>query len=207
MAGRRRQLRGSELREVQQASYLLYRMTERQQAHYAVCAAEFNLSAAQAKVLMSLQPGEAVPMRGLAERVGSDPSNLTGLVDKLERRGALRRVPDPVDRRVKTLQLTDEGLRLREAFWHRLTHDAGPIAALTPCRWASCVSCCRPPLTHPNLIAESAWAMCRCSNSTSIRARGSVGVTELGACPRPERLMRGGQDSSCATGRRCRCVL
>src|ERR1700716_1500855 len=100
-------------------------MAERQQAYYAACAAEFGLSAAQSKVLMSLRPDEAVPMRELAERVGSDPSNLTGLVDKLEPRGALRRVPDLVDRRVKTLRLTDEGLRLREAFWHRLTHDAG----------------------------------------------------------------------------------
>ena len=97
-----------------------------------VCAAEFELSAAQSKVLMSLQPGEAVPMRALAERVGSDPSNLTGLVDKLEARGALRRMPDPDDRRVKTLRLTEEGQRLRESFWHRLTHDAGPIAPLTP---------------------------------------------------------------------------
>jgi DNA-binding MarR family transcriptional regulator len=107
-------------------------MAERQQAHYAACAAEFNLTAAQSKVLMSLHPGEAVPMRVLAERVRSDPSNLTGLVDKLETRGALRRAPDPGDRRVKTLRLTDDGRRLREAFWHRLTHDAGPIAPLTP---------------------------------------------------------------------------
>ena len=115
---------------MQQASYLLHRMAERQQAHYAACAAEFELTAAQSKVLMSLQPGEAVPMRVLAERVGSDPSNLTGLVDKLEARGGLRRMADPVDRRVKTLQLTEDGLRLREAFWHRLTHDPGPIAPL-----------------------------------------------------------------------------
>jgi len=127
-----RKLRGSELRDVQQASYLLHRMAERQQAHYTACAAELELSAAQSKVLMSLQPGEAVPMRALAERVGSDPSNLTGLVDKLEARGALRRMPDPDDRRVKTLRLTEDGQRLRESFWHRLTHDAGPIAPLSP---------------------------------------------------------------------------
>jgi DNA-binding MarR family transcriptional regulator len=121
-----------ELHEMQEASYLLHVMAERQQAHYATCAAEFDLSAAQSKVLMSLQPDEAVPMRVLADRLGSDPSNLTGLVDKLEARGALRRAPDPVDRRVKTLQLTEGGKRLRDAFWHRLTHDPGPIAPLTP---------------------------------------------------------------------------
>jgi DNA-binding MarR family transcriptional regulator len=127
----RKRLRGNQLREVQKASYLLHRMAERQQAHYTACAAEFELSAAQSKVLMSLQPDEAVPMRVLADRVGSDPSNLTGLVDKLEGRATLRRVTDPGDRRVKTLQLTANGQRLREAFWHRLTHDAGPIAPLT----------------------------------------------------------------------------
>lgn len=132
MTERTRRLRGRDLWEVQQASYLLHRMAERQQAHYTACAAEFELSAAQAKVLMSLQPGEGVPMRVLAQRTGSDPSNLTGLVDKLEARGALRRTPDTTDRRVKTLQLTEEGQHLRTAFWHRLTHDPGPIAPLSP---------------------------------------------------------------------------
>lgn len=126
------QPRGRDLRDVQEASYLLHRMAERQQAYYAACAAEFDLTAAQSKVLMSLKPGEAVPMRGLADRVGSDPSNLTGLVDKLEARGALRRDPDAADRRVKTLRLTDDGELLRDRFWHRLTSDAGPIAPLNP---------------------------------------------------------------------------
>jgi DNA-binding MarR family transcriptional regulator len=116
---------------MQQASYLLHRMAERQQAHYAAAAAEFDLTAAQSKVLMSLQPGEVVPMRALAERAHSDPSNLTGLVDKLEARGAVRRVPDTADRRVKTLQLTEQGRQLRDRFWHRLTHDPGPIAPLS----------------------------------------------------------------------------
>jgi DNA-binding MarR family transcriptional regulator len=132
MTGRKRQLRGAALRDVQRASYLLHQMAERQQAYYTACANEFELSGAQAKVLMSLRPDDAVPMRVLAERVGSDPSNLTGLVDKLEARGALRRTPDARDRRVKTLQLTADGRRLRDSFWHRLTHDAGPIAPLTP---------------------------------------------------------------------------
>ena len=132
MTGRKRQPRGAELRDVQRASYLLHQMAERQQAYYTACANEYGLSAAQAKVLMSLQPGEELPMRMLAERVGSDPSNLTGLVDKLEARQALRRSPDPSDRRVKTLHLTEAGHQLRDEFWHRLTHDAGPIAPLTP---------------------------------------------------------------------------
>ncbi len=131
MTGSAQRLTGSRLRDIQQASYLLHVMAERQQAHYAACAAEFGLTAAQAKVLMSLEPGQSLPMRVLAQRARSDPSNFTGLADKLEARGALRRRPDPSDRRVKTLTLTAEGRRLREAFWERLTTDPGPIAPLT----------------------------------------------------------------------------
>jgi DNA-binding MarR family transcriptional regulator len=126
-----RRLRGAELRDVQQASYLLHLMAERQQAYYVSCAAEFGLTAAQAKVLVSLKWTDRIPMRELAERVGSDPSNLTGLVDKLEARGALVRLPDLADRRVKTLRLTEDGKALSEAFWARLTRDPGPIAPLT----------------------------------------------------------------------------
>jgi DNA-binding MarR family transcriptional regulator len=120
------------LRDVQWVSQLLYRIAEQQRLHYATCAGEFDLSAAQAKVLMSLRPAETLPMRTLADRVGSHPSNLTGLVDKLEGRGALRRLPDSADRRVKALALTDDGRQLRDAFWRRLTNDPGPIAPLTP---------------------------------------------------------------------------
>jgi DNA-binding MarR family transcriptional regulator len=117
---------------VQRVSQLLYQIAERQRVHYATCAGEFDLSAAQAKVLMSLRPAETLPMRTLADRVSSHPSNFTGLVDKLESRGALRRLPDPTDRRVTALALTDDGRRLRDAFWHRLTSDPGPIAPLAP---------------------------------------------------------------------------
>lgn len=59
-------------------------------------------------------------MGELAARLNYDASNLTGLVDELEARGALRRRPDPDDRRVKSLVITAEGLRLKEAFRRRL---------------------------------------------------------------------------------------
>lgn len=144
-----RKLRGAELRDVQEASHLLHQLAERQQAYYTACAAEFGLSAAQAKVLMSLQWTDRAPMRALAERVGSDPSNLTGLVDKLEQRGAVRRMPDPDDRRVKTLELTEDGKRLGGAFWQRLTTEAGPIAPLTHAQVRQLAELLRAALGQP----------------------------------------------------------
>jgi DNA-binding MarR family transcriptional regulator len=44
---------------------------------------------------------ELVPMRSLAARLDYDASNLSVLIDRLERRGAVERRPDPADRRVK----------------------------------------------------------------------------------------------------------
>ena len=52
-------------------------------------------------------------MGRLAETLSCDASNVTGLVDRLESRGLVRRAPSAEDRRVKVLQLTPTGARLR----------------------------------------------------------------------------------------------
>ncbi|HZM55353.1 MAG TPA: MarR family transcriptional regulator [Acidimicrobiales bacterium] len=105
-------------------------IAERLRQHWGAHAAALGLSGAQVKVLLSLVPGEAVPMRNLAERLDYDASNLTTLVDRLQRRGAVERRPDPVDRRVKALVLTPEGEQLRQTFWHDLIEDPGPLTPL-----------------------------------------------------------------------------
>jgi DNA-binding MarR family transcriptional regulator len=115
---------------VQQVVGLWVEMQARLQAQFAALAAEHSLTALQAKVLVNLDSETAVPMRALAERLQYDPSNLTTVIDRLEERGALRRRPDPRDRRIKGLVLTEEGVRLRGAFWERLVNDAGPMGQL-----------------------------------------------------------------------------
>lgn len=103
---------------------------DRLRQHWAAHSAALGLTSIQAKVLLRLAPGEAIPMRKLAQQLDYDASNLTTLVDKLAGRGALERQADPGDRRVKALVLTAEGQRLREEFWHNLVTDAGPLAPL-----------------------------------------------------------------------------
>jgi DNA-binding MarR family transcriptional regulator len=93
-------------------------------------AAAIGLSTVQVKALLMMRPGEAVPMRSLASRLDYDASNLSTLVDRLERRGAVARQADPTDRRVKALILTDEGERLRASFWRSHVEDLGPLAPL-----------------------------------------------------------------------------
>jgi DNA-binding MarR family transcriptional regulator len=118
------------LRLVRDVALGLLGIAEGLRQHWAAHAAALGLSGAQIKVLLSLVPGEALPMRNLAERLNYDASNLTTLVDRLERRGAIERRSDPVDRRVKALVLTSEGETLRMTFWHDLTEDPGPLSNL-----------------------------------------------------------------------------
>ncbi|OLD26876.1 MAG: hypothetical protein AUJ02_01230 [Chloroflexi bacterium 13_1_40CM_3_65_12] len=84
----------------------------------------------QAKVLLQLPAGGATTMQALAGQLQYDASNLTGVVDRLESMGAVRRQPHPEDRRVKRVELTDDGRRMREAFWEKLTNRSGPLGRL-----------------------------------------------------------------------------
>ncbi|MEV7723336.1 MarR family winged helix-turn-helix transcriptional regulator [Streptomyces sp. NPDC101733] len=82
----------------------------------ASAAARYGLTSTQAKVLAQLDG--PIPMRGLASLLVCDASNVTGIVDRLEARGLVRREPSVADRRVKNVVATDEGratiLRVRE---------------------------------------------------------------------------------------------
>jgi DNA-binding MarR family transcriptional regulator len=108
----------------------LLAIAERLRQHWGAHAAALGLTAIQAKVLLRLSLGEAVPMRKLAQQLDYDASNLTTLVDRLAQRGTLERQADPTDRRVKGLVLTREGEHLRDQFWRNLVTDAGPLAPL-----------------------------------------------------------------------------
>ena len=116
---------------VQEVVGLWVQLQSRLQAHFAALAAEHSLSAIQAKVLLQLDPATPVTMRALASRLQYDPSNLTGVIDRLEAIGAVRRQPDASDRRVKGLILTPAGVRMRDPFWRQLINDAGPLGHLS----------------------------------------------------------------------------
>jgi DNA-binding MarR family transcriptional regulator len=53
------------------------------------------------------------PMGRMAELLHCDPSNVTGIVDTLEERNLAERKPSEVDRRVKVVELTAAGKKLR----------------------------------------------------------------------------------------------
>jgi DNA-binding MarR family transcriptional regulator len=84
------------------------------QAELGRIATEHGLSVIQLRLLGVLRdrtPG----MRELARHLGLDKSSMTGLVDRAERRGLVRRAPAPHDGRVVQVSLTEQGHELVRA--------------------------------------------------------------------------------------------
>jgi DNA-binding MarR family transcriptional regulator len=104
-----------------EAWQLLVQFFFSQRATLPPLAAELQLSPAQCHVLHLIEPGRPMPMGRLAETLACDASNVTGLVDRLESRGLVRRRPSEQDRRVKVLDLTATGSRLRAQLLDRMT--------------------------------------------------------------------------------------
>jgi DNA-binding MarR family transcriptional regulator len=110
---------------------LLLQLFLAQRAHLPPLAAELQLSPAQCHVLHLIVPGRPIPMGYLAETLACDASNVTGLVDRLESRGLVRRRPSAEDRRVKVLDLTPSGSRLRALLLDRMTTPPASLRRLS----------------------------------------------------------------------------
>ncbi|HYY89492.1 MAG TPA: MarR family transcriptional regulator [Chloroflexota bacterium] len=99
--------------------------------HFLRAVSEFDLSPPQAHLLLHLGQGRALSQREHARLLGCDPSNLTGLSDRLEARGLIERRVDPEDRRVKTLVATPKGEELRARLAARLSVPPEAMAHLS----------------------------------------------------------------------------
>jgi DNA-binding MarR family transcriptional regulator len=97
---------------------------------YEDAAAQHTLTGAQAR-LLSLLSLEPLPMRRLAQRLRCEPSNVTGIVDRLESRGLVERRADPGDRRVKVAAATEEGRRVARELREGLRFAREPLAGLS----------------------------------------------------------------------------
>jgi DNA-binding MarR family transcriptional regulator len=74
--------------------------------------AAFDISAPQLFVLSSVANGEADSAAGLCKTISYDPGAMTRMIDRLQQKGLVRRVPHPEDRRAMNLELTVAGKAL-----------------------------------------------------------------------------------------------
>ncbi|MFD3416217.1 MarR family winged helix-turn-helix transcriptional regulator [Streptomyces cyaneofuscatus] len=109
---------------------LIGTVVARYHEEYDRAAAEHSLTGAQARVLglLALEP---TPMRKIAVKLKCEPSNVTGIVDRLETRGLVERRADPVDRRVKLAAATEAGRETARELRDSLNFAREPLAELS----------------------------------------------------------------------------
>jgi DNA-binding MarR family transcriptional regulator len=92
--------------EIQQLTYDLvhyYAICDR------VCVEELGVTASQGYVLMALPETGSVTMNDLSVRMKLANSTMTRMVDQLIQKRMITREPDPEDRRIVRVRLTEQG--------------------------------------------------------------------------------------------------
>ncbi|MDQ1012980.1 DNA-binding MarR family transcriptional regulator [Streptomyces sp. V4I23] len=88
-----------------------------------------ELTPLQAKALLATE--DPLPMRHIAEHLHAEPSNVTAIIDRLERRGLVERRPDPGDRRVKLVAATAAGRAVIADLRARMPFAGAPLGRLS----------------------------------------------------------------------------
>jgi DNA-binding MarR family transcriptional regulator len=77
-------------------------------------AVQHDITATQFQVLRRLWSGEGMNAQNLAKEAHLDAATMTGVLDRLEAKGLVRRVRHETDRRAVRVVLTDEGRALEK---------------------------------------------------------------------------------------------
>lgn len=76
-----------------------------------------GITGMQASGLLLIRDGNGVTSIDLARQYKVQPSSITGLVDRLVKKGLVVRVPSGNDRRVAHLRATNDGIALADQLW------------------------------------------------------------------------------------------
>lgn len=91
---------------------------------------ELGLTPNDSRALSAIEAGRTQAMRALAEAWGCDASTATWIVDRLEKRGLVRRQSDPKDRRVTLVSLTRKGVNTRARLLRSMYEPPAELLAL-----------------------------------------------------------------------------
>lgn len=88
--------------------------------HIMAIGAEFGLTSIQAITLLLIDEHRPRPMKSFCRLYHCDASNITGIIDGLEKKGLVSRQNDPNDRRIKVICLESAGKKMQQLIITRL---------------------------------------------------------------------------------------
>ncbi|MES2537792.1 MAG: MarR family transcriptional regulator [Pseudomonadota bacterium] len=94
--------------------YLLSRSRTKLAKALDVALAEYDITNAQGSIVLMLSSGKYSTAAELARELYIDSASVTRMIDRLEKRGLIMRLPRGEDRRVINLRLTPDGQVLAE---------------------------------------------------------------------------------------------
>jgi len=103
--------------------YLLHDVARLMRRRFDEHARDHQLTLPQWRALAQLALNDRLSQVTLAGLIESDPMTLSGIIDRLESKNLVERVPDPDDNRAKLLRVTPEG----HALVATMKELAGPI--------------------------------------------------------------------------------
>jgi DNA-binding MarR family transcriptional regulator len=86
----------------------------------------YDLTPMQALTLCSLEPGDPVPMSQISSILACDASSVTGIVERLAVGSYIVRREGKTDRRIKTIELTEAGIELRDILLPKIAEKGAP---------------------------------------------------------------------------------
>lgn len=117
----------------EQVGLFVRRVHQRASAIFTRHFAEANLSPLQFTALIKLRDRGRVSQNELGRLVSTDPATIMGVINRLESRDLIRRIPDPADKRRTTVTISSAGLKLVEELepaGHNVTAET--LAPLLP---------------------------------------------------------------------------
>lgn len=114
-----------------------------------------GITFSQYSVLLALGRNGPMQMNKLGEHMLVAPANVTGLVDRIEKRGYVKRKRDPNDRRLYVIELTESGARIYKSISTRFLEYTRSLATdLSPEELAVSLSALKKVRNRVDQITE-----------------------------------------------------
>lgn len=121
------------LRHQAPLGYQVFEVARLMKRRFEEQAKSHGITLPQWRALAQIATHDGISQRALAGQIDADPMTVSGILDRLEKRGLIERYPDPADSRAKLARLTAAGEDLfQTARRVALAMYESAVAGLTP---------------------------------------------------------------------------